>query len=56
MTMLLSNRSLKVESDFSETDGDDDDGEVLERDGVTCPVRSWYFVYNSTIKGANFQL
>ena len=44
-------REPAVESDFYETDGDSDEEKELERDGVTYPMRSWYFVFNSTIKG-----
>ena len=41
-----------IEADSSGTDGDeDDDGKILERDGIKYPHKSWYFIHNSTIKG-----
>ena len=39
------------QSDFSETDGDDDDENLVERNGVLYPHKSWFFVFHSTIKG-----
>ena len=40
-----------MQSDISETEVDDDDENMLERNGVLYPHKSWFFVFHSTIKG-----
>ena len=56
LTLTFIQRQPTIQSDFYETDGeDDDDDKTLEGDGITCAAKSWYFVYNSTIKGKYFK-
>ena len=37
--------------DFSETDGEEDEEKMLEKDGIKYAHKSWFFVFHSTIKG-----
>ena len=43
-----------MQSDVSETDGENDDNKVLEMHGIKYPHKSWFFVYHSTIEGLCF--
>ena len=40
-----------MDGDLSETDGENDDEKMLEKNGVLYPHKSWFFIFNSTIKG-----
>ena len=40
-----------AQADISETDGEEDETKMFERDGVQYPHKSWFFVFHSTIKG-----
>ena len=35
----------------AETDGENDDEKMIERDGIRYPHKSWFMSYNSTIEG-----
>ena len=43
-----------MDADLSETDGENDDDKMLEKNGVAYPHKSWFFVFYSTIKGNYF--
>ena len=51
MNIFFFSRSLSLQSDISETDGENDDNKTLEMGGIKYPHKSWFFVYHSTTEG-----
>ena len=40
-----------IQDDADETDGEQDDDKMIEKDGVQYPHKSWFMTYHSTIEG-----
>ena len=40
-----------IQDDADETDGEQDDDKMIEKDGIQYPHKSWFLSYNSTIEG-----
>ena len=40
-----------IQVDGEETDGEQDDEKMIEKDGIQYPHKSWFMAYNSTIEG-----